>query len=47
MHHRGGVHFENFTELKFRDILLTGTGHQDRCLNWDSPGQTRTYGRSK
>jgi len=25
MHHQAGVHFENFTEVKFRDILLTGT----------------------
>jgi len=32
--------------VKFRDILPTGTGHQDRRLNRDSPGQTRTYGRS-
>jgi len=40
MHHQAGVHFVNFTEVKFRDILLTGTGHRD------SPGQTGTYGRS-
>jgi len=33
MHHRAAVHFENFTEAKFQDILLTGTGHRDRCLN--------------
>jgi len=46
MHHQAGVHFENFTKVKFRDILLTGTEHQDRCLNRDSPGQTGTYGRS-
>jgi len=46
MHHQAGVHFENFTEVKFRDILLTGTGHRDRRLNQDSPGQTGTYGRS-
>jgi len=26
MHHQDGVHFENVTEVKFRDILLTGTG---------------------
>jgi len=39
MHHQAGVHFENFTEVKFRDILLTGTGHRD------SPGQTETYDR--
>jgi len=26
--HQAGVHFENFTEVKFRDILLTGTGHR-------------------
>jgi len=26
MHHQAGVNFENFTEVKFRDILLTGTG---------------------
>ena len=32
--------------MKFRDILLTGTGHRDRRLNRDSPGQTGTYGRS-
>jgi len=44
MHHQAGVNFENFTEVKFRDILLTGTGHRDRRLNRDSPGQT--YGRS-
>jgi len=25
MHHQTGVNFENFTEVKFRDILLTGT----------------------
>ena len=46
MHHQAGVHFENFTEVKFRDILLTGTGHRDRRLNRDSPGQAGTYGRS-
>jgi len=40
MHHQAGVQFENFTEVEFRDIMLTGTGHQD------SPGQTGTYGRS-
>ena len=43
MHHQAGVNFENFTAVKFRDILLTGMGHQDRRLNRDSPGQT--YGR--
>jgi len=26
MHHQAGINFENFTEVKFRDILLTGTG---------------------
>jgi len=46
MHHQAGVQFENFTEVKFRDILLTGTGYRDRRLNRDSPGQTGTYGRS-
>jgi len=46
MHHQAGVNFENFTEVKFWDILLTGTGHRDRRLNRDSPGQTRTNGRS-
>jgi len=25
MHHQAGVHFENFTEVKFRDLLPTGT----------------------
>ena len=25
MHHQAGVNFENFTEVKFQDILLTGT----------------------
>jgi len=25
MHHPAGVHFENFTEVKFWDILITGT----------------------
>ena len=44
MHHQAGVNFENFTDVKFRDILLTGTGHLDRRLNRDSPGQT--YGRA-
>ena len=42
MHHQAAVNFENFTEVKLRDILLTGTGHQNRRL--DSPGQT--YGRT-
>ena len=46
MHQQAGVHFENFTEVKFRDILLTRAGHRDRRLNRDSPGQTETYGRS-
>ena len=46
MHHQAGVNFENFTEGKFRDILLTGTGHRDRHLNRDSPSQTGTYDRS-
>ena len=45
MHHQAGVNFENFTEVKFRDILLTGTGHRDRRLNRDSAGQTGTYDR--
>jgi len=44
MHHQAGVNFENFTEVKFQDILLTGTEHRNRRLNRDSPGQT--YGRS-
>jgi len=44
MQHQAGVNFENFTEVKFRDVLLTGMGHRDRRLNRDSPGQT--YGRS-
>jgi len=44
MHYQAGVNFESFTEEKFRDILLTGTGRRDRRLNRDSPGQT--YGRS-
>jgi len=46
MHHQAGVHFENFTEVKFRDILLTGAGHRDRRLNWVGSGQTGTYGSS-
>ena len=46
MHHQAEVNFEKFTEVKFRDILLTGTGHRDRRLSRDSPGQTGTYGRS-
>jgi len=46
MHHQAGVNFENFTEVKFRDTLLTGTGHRDGRLNRDSPDQTGTYGRS-
>jgi len=37
MHHQAGVHFENFTEVKFRDILLS---------NWDgTSGQTFKPGR--
>jgi len=36
MHHQAGVHFENFTEVKFRDILLTGTPGQTF-----KPGQPR------
>jgi len=44
MHHQAGVNFENLTEVKFRDILLTGTGHQTF-----EPGQSRpnrdVYGR--
>ena len=39
--------FKNFAKVKFRDILLTRTGHRDRRLNRDCPGQTGTYGRSK
>jgi len=35
MHHLAGVNFENFTKVKFRVILLTGTGHRDRRLNRD------------
>jgi len=46
MHHQAGVNFENFTEVKFQDILLTGMRHRDRRLNQDSPGQTGTYSRS-
>jgi len=46
MHHPAGVHFENFTEVKFWDILITGTGYRDRRLSRDIPGQTGTYGRS-
>jgi len=46
MHHQAGVNYENFIEVKFQDILLTGMGHRDRQLNRDSPGQTGTYGRS-
>ena len=47
MHHQAGSNFENFTQVKFRDILLIGTGHRDRRLNRDNPGQTGTYGRSR
>ena len=39
--------FKNFAKVKFRDILLTGTGHRDRRLNRDCPCQTGTYGRSR
>ena len=39
--------FENFAKVKFRDILLAGTGHRDRRLNRDCPGQSGTYGRPK
>jgi len=35
MYHQAGVNFENFTEVKFWDILLTGTEHRDRRLNRD------------
>jgi len=35
MHHQAGVNLENFTEVKFRDILLTGAGHRGRRLNRD------------
>jgi len=38
MDHQAGVHFENFTEVKFRDILLTGTGHRGQTFK---PGQSR------
>jgi len=27
MHHQAGVNFKNFTEVKFQEILLAGTGH--------------------
>jgi len=43
MHYQAGVNFENFTEVKFRDNLLTGMGYRDKRLNRDSPDQT--YGR--
>jgi len=36
MHQQAGVNFESFTEVKFRDILLTGT-----------PGQTFKPGQSR
>ena len=39
-------YFWKFTEVKFQDILLTGTRHRDKRLNRESPCQTRTYGRS-
>ena len=32
MHHQAGVNFENFTEVKFRDILLTGTDVQTETV---------------
>ena len=38
MQHQAGVNCENFTDVKFRDFLLTGTGHPD------NPGHT--YGKS-
>jgi len=43
MHYQAGVNFENYTEVQFRDILLTGTGQWDRRLNRDTPGQTGAY----
>ena len=46
VHHQATINFENFTEVKFRNVLLTGMGHRDRRLNWDSPGHPGTYGRS-
>jgi len=39
MLYQTGVNFENFTEVKFRDILLSWAGRLDRRLNRDSPGQ--------
>jgi len=39
VHHQAGVHFENCTEVKFRDILLTGTGHRDRRLKREVPAK--------
>jgi len=39
MHRQAGVHIENFTEVKFRDNLLTGTGHRDRNLTGTVPAK--------
>jgi len=39
MHHQARVHFENFTEVKFWDILLTETGHRDRRLSRSWPNR--------
>jgi len=39
MHHQAGVNFENFTEVKFRVILLTGTDSQTGTVP-AKPGRT-------
>ena len=38
MHYQAGVIFENFSEVKSWDILLTGMGHPGRTFK---PGQSR------
>ena len=42
MQHQAGVNFANFTEVKFRDILLTGPGHQDKPRRMVGPTLTKT-----
>jgi len=38
MHHQAGVNYENFTEVKFQDIFLTGMGHRGQTFQ---PEQSR------
>jgi len=45
MHHQAGVNFENFTEVKFRDILLIGTQwHAEGGRTGRRPRASKTRG---